>query len=51
MKTLLFVHWLNPNNQVAELLLDHFNLEFDYSKAAGGPFQDEPFETLNLVVR
>ncbi len=50
-KTLLFIHLLNQNNGMTELLLDHFNLEFDYSKATGGPFQGEPFENLSLVVR
>ncbi|MCL5266477.1 MAG: hypothetical protein M1469_00040 [Bacteroidetes bacterium] len=28
-----------------------FDFRFDYSRAAGGPFQGEPFETLNVVVR
>ncbi len=50
-RTLLFVHWLSKKDEIAELLLDHFNLEFNVSKATGGPFQNQAFETLELVVR
>ena len=50
-KTLLFMHCISPGNEIAKLLLDHFNLDFAYSKANGGPFHGEPFESLNLVVR
>ncbi len=50
-KALLFMHWLSAKDKIAELLLDHFNLEFDFSKGTGGPFENEAFETLGLVVR
>ncbi len=50
-KTLLFMHCISPGNEIAKLLLDHFNLEFDYSKANGGPFDGEPFESLNFAVK
>lgn len=50
-KTLLFMHLLSAKDEIAELLLDHFNLEFDFSKTTGGPFQNQAFETIELVVR
>ncbi len=50
-KTLLFLHWLSPDGAFTRMLLDHFNFEYDYSKASGGPFQGEAVETLNLVIR
>ncbi len=50
-KCLVFFRWLDPNAPVAKFLLDHLDLQYDYSRAYGGIYQGEPFEDLNLVVR
>ncbi len=50
-KCLVFFKWLNPNAPVARFLLDHIDLEYDYSKAYGCIYQGKPFEDLNVVVR
>ncbi len=50
-KALLFLRMLNPGAGITNFLLDHLDLRFDYSRAEGGPFANEPLETLTLVMR
>ncbi len=50
-KCLVFLGWVNPNAPAAKFLLDHLDLQYDYSRAYGGIYQGKPFEDLNLVVR
>ena len=50
-KCLVFFKWLDPNAPVAKFLLDHLDVQYDYSRAYGGIYDGKPFEDLNLVVR
>lgn len=50
-KCLVFLGWVNPNAPAAKFLLDHLDLQYDYSRAYGGVYRGKPFEDLNLVVR
>ncbi len=49
-RLLVFVHWLYPSQSLTQFLLTHFDLEFDYSKATGGPFAQVPFESLSVIL-
>ncbi len=51
LKCLVFLNDLNASTPVVDFLLNHFELQFDYSRAYGGIYQGKPFEDLNLVVR
>lgn len=50
-KCLVFLDWINAQSPVTKFLLDHLDLQYDYSRAYGGIYQGKPFEDLNLVVR
>ncbi|MCL5268468.1 MAG: hypothetical protein M1469_10245 [Bacteroidetes bacterium] len=51
LKLLVFMHWLDADGSVAKFVLNHLDLQFDYSRAYGGIYGGKPFEDLNIVVR
>lgn len=60
-KALIFMHGLDANGNIVKFVLNHLNLQFDYSKSAGEivgfgntggiGFKGEPFEILSLTIR